>query len=147
MKSNALKAKTFICALVAILVASVFCVTFTPSVADADSWGGKDTSELWYYSESFLDVANAKQAVSGWDLSKISNPVVIAVIDTGIDASHELFDGVLVKNANGDILGYNAYSGADSQGNVNISDTSSKHGSGVAGSIAMLIKEIGRAHV
>ena len=143
MKSNALKIKTFICALVAILVASVFCVTVTPSVADATSWGGKDTSELWYYSESFLDVANAKQAVNGWDLSKISNPVVIAVIDTGIDASHELFDGVLVKNANGDILGYNAYSGADSQGNVNISDTSSKHGSGVAGSIAMLIKEFG----
>ena len=133
MNSNALKNKTFIFALVAVLVASVFCVSFAPSVADAASWGGVDTSELWYYQPAFLDVASAKQAVSGWDKSKVTKPVVIAVIDTGIDASHELFSGVLVKNANGDILGYNAFSGADAQGNVNISDTSSKHGSGVAG--------------
>ena len=143
MNSNALKNKTFIFALVAVLVASVFCVSFTPSVADAASWGGVDASELWYYQPDFLDVANAKQAVSGWDKSKVTKPVVIAVIDTGIDASHELFSGVLVKNANGDILGYNAYSGADAQGNVNISDTAQKHGSGVAGNIAMLIKEFG----
>ena len=143
MKTSALYKKTVLSALVAILVASVFCIALYPSTADALSWGGKDAAELWYYAESFLDVANAKQAVDGWDLSKVTEPVVIAVIDTGIDVGHELFDGVLVKNADGDILGYNAYTGADSEGNVNIGDTSEKHGSAVAGIIAMLIKEFG----
>lgn len=143
MKTSALYKKTVLSALVAILVASVFCIALYPSTADALSWGGKDTAELWYYAESFLDVANAKQAVADWDLSKVKEPVVIAVIDTGIDVGHELFDGVLVKNADGDILGYNAYTGADSEGNVNIGDTSNKHGSQVAGIIAMLIKEFG----
>lgn len=136
--------------LVAILSASVFAMIFAPSsVADAFSWGGKDFESLWYYGADYLDIAAAKDTVAKWDKSKIAKPVVIAVVDTGIDAKHELFAddkngvSVLCKNAKGDILGYNSLSGADSEGNVDISDATSKHGSAVAGSIAMLIREFG----
>lgn len=136
--------------LVAILSASVFAMIFAPSsVADAFSWGGKDFESLWYYGADYLDIAAAKDIVAKWDKSKIAKPVVIAVVDTGIDAKHELFAddkngvSVLCKNAKGDILGYNSLSGADSEGNVDISDATSKHGSAVAGSIAMLIREFG----
>lgn len=136
--------------LVAILSASVFAMIFAPSsVADAFSWGGKDFESLWYYGADYLDIAAAKDIVAKWDKSKIAKPVVIAVVDTGIDAKHELFAddkngiSVLSKNAKGDILGYNSLSGADSEGNVDISDATSKHGSAVAGSIAMLIREFG----
>lgn len=136
--------------LVAILSASVFAMIFAPSsVADAFSWGGKDYESLWYYGADYLDIAAAKDIVAKWDKSKIAKPVVIAVVDTGIDAKHELFAddkngvSVLSKNAKGDILGYNSLSGADSEGNVDISDATSKHGSAVAGSIAMLIREFG----
>lgn len=111
------------------MLASVFAVAFAPSsVAYALSWGGKDVDTLWYYGEEYLDVASAKEVVSSWDLSKVSTPVVIAVVDTGIDANHELFAddengvSVLLKNANGDILGYNSLTGADESGNVDISD-------------------------
>lgn len=139
--------------LVAILSASVFAMIFAPSsVADAFRWGGKDGKDfesLWYYGADYLDIAAAKDIVAKWDKSKIAKPVVIAVVDTGIDAKHELFAddkngvSVLCKNAKGDILGYNSLSGADSEGNVDISDATSKHGSAVAGSIAMLIREFG----
>lgn len=136
--------------LVAILSASVFAMIFAPSsVVDAFSWGGKDFESLWYYGADYLDIAAAKDIVAKWDKSKIAKPVVIAVVDTGIDAKHELFAddkngvSVLSKNAKGDILGYNSLSGADSEGNVDISDATSKHGSAVAGSIAMLIREFG----
>lgn len=142
--------KTTIFALVATLIfASVFAVLFTPcSSVEALSWD-EELRRQWYYGEEFLDIAAAKDIVAKWDKSKIAKPVVIAVVDTGIDAKHELFAddkngiSVLSKNANGDILGYNSLSGADSEGNVDISDATSKHGSAVAGSIAMLIREFG----
>lgn len=142
--------KTTIFALVATLIfVSVFAVLFTPcSSVEALSWD-KELRGQWYYGEEFLDIAAAKDIVAKWDKSKIAKPVVIAVVDTGIDAKHELFAddkngvSVLCKNAKGDILGYNSLSGADSEGNVDISDATSKHGSAVAGSIAMLIREFG----
>ncbi len=149
MKQLSCKKTIIILLLVTLVVTSVLAV-FSPSkTAEAIAWGGKETSELWYYGKDYLDVEFAKEVVKTWDLSKVSKPIVIAVIDTGIDAQHELFadDGngvsVLTKNANGEILGYNSYSDADSEGNVDISDASSKHGSAVAGNIAMLIREFG----
>lgn len=143
--------KTIVSAvLIALVVTSVFAFALAPSsVARALTFGGKDMSSLWYYGEKYLDVAAAKEIVSSWDLSKATSPVVIAVIDTGIDAKHSLFAddengvSVLCKNANGDILGYNSYTGEDENGSVDISDASSKHGSSVAGSIALMIREFG----
>lgn len=149
MKGLSCKKTIIALLLVALVATSVFAV-FAPSrTAEALTWGGKDSSELWYYGKDYLDVESAKEVVKTWNLSKVSKPIVIAVIDTGIDARHELFAddengvSVLAKNDKGEILGYNAYSGADENGNVDISDASSKHGSAVAGNIAMLIREFG----
>ena len=149
MKGLSCKKTIITLLLVAIVATSVFAVFAPSKTAEALTWGGKDSSELWYYGKDYLDVESAKEVVKTWNLSKVSKPIVIAVIDTGIDAQHELFAddengvSVLVKNDKGEILGYNSYSGADENGNVDISDASSKHGSAVAGNIAMLIREFG----
>ncbi len=139
-------AKKRIIAIIALLVlmASVLSAVLIPttSVAYATTWGQKDTADLPYYKDGFLDVQGAKAVVESWNLSGIDKPIVIAVIDTGIDTAHELFDGVLAKNAKGEILGYNT-NGTNPDGSVDISDNSTKHGSEVAGAIAMLIKEFG----
>ena len=139
-------AKKRIIAIIALLVlmASVLSAMLIPttSVAYATTWGQKDTADLPYYKDGFLDVQGAKAVVESWNLSGIDKPIVIAVIDTGIDTAHELFDGVLAKNAKGEILGYNT-NGTNPDGSVDISDNSTKHGSEVAGAIAMLIKEFG----
>lgn len=135
-----------IIAIIAVLVilASVLSAVLIPtsSVAYATNWGGKDTANLSYYKDGFLDVQGAKAVVDTWDFSRIDKPIVIAVIDTGIDTSHELFDGVLAKNDKGEVLGYNT-NGVNPDGSVDISDNSTKHGSEIAGVIAMLIKEFG----
>lgn len=149
MKGLSCKKTIITLLLVAIVATSVFAVFAPSKTAEALTWGGKDSSELWYYGKDYLAVESAKEVVKTWNLSKVSKPIVIAVIDTGIDAQHELFAddengvSVLVKNDKGEILGYNSYSGADENGNVDISDASSKHGSAVAGNIAMLIREFG----
>lgn len=132
-----------IIAVLVLLTSVLFAVLIpAPSVAYATSWGGKDTANLFYYKDGFLDVQGAKAVVDTWDLSRINEPIVIAVIDTGIDTAHELFDGVLAQNDKGEVLGYNT-SGVNSDGSVDISDNSTKHGSEIAGVIAMLIKEFG----
>lgn len=149
MKGLSCKKTIIALLLVALVATSVFAVFAPSKTAEALKWGDKDSSELWYYGKDYLDVESAKEVVKTWNLSKVSKPIVIAVIDTGIDAQHELFAddengvSVLVKNDKGEILGYNSYSGADENGNVDISDASSKHGSAVAGNIAMLIREFG----
>lgn len=149
MKGLSCKKTIIALLLVALVATSVFAVFAPSKTAEALTWGGKDSSELWYYGKDYLDVESAKEVVKTWNLSKVSKPIVIAVIDTGIDAQHELFAddengvSVLAKNDKGEILGYNSYSGADENGNVDISDASSKHGSAVAGNIAMLIREFG----
>jgi len=106
-------------------MASVLSAVLIPttSVAYATSWGGKDTADLPYYKDGFLDVQGAKAVVDTWDLSSVDKPIVIAVIDTGIDTAHVLFDGVLAKNAKGEILGYNT-SKVNPDGSVDISDNS-----------------------
>lgn len=126
--------------LVAIVATSFLCC-FAPDIASAYSYGGEDYSSLWFY--DFLNVASAKQTVESWDLGGVSEPIVIAVIDTGINAGHALFKDVLLKNADGDILGYNSTT-EPIDGVVNITDDASdSHGSAIAGTIAMLIKEFG----
>lgn len=144
MKANVAKNRIFALIAVLVVATSAFCAMLLPTcgVAYATKWGNTDTSELIYYNDGFLDVQGAKAVVDTWDKSKVSSPIVIAIIDTGIDLQHELFDGVLVKNANGDVLGYNT-DGANSDGSVDISDHTSKHGSEIAGVVAMLIKEFG----
>lgn len=146
MKGLSCKKTIIALLLVALVATSVFAVFAPSKTAEALTW---DSSKFWYYGKDYLDVESAKEVVKTWNLSKVSKPIVIAVLDTGIDAQHELFAddengvSVLAKNDKGEILGYNSYSGADENGNVDISDASSKHGSAVAGNIAMLIREFG----
>lgn len=109
----------------------------------ADSYGGRVAEELWYYQEDALGLYEAKEFVDGFkgELEK-DDPIVIAVVDTGMTASHELFDDVLLKNAEGNVLGFNSVT-AQTDGQVDISDKSEgRHGNAVAGIIAMLIREL-----
>ena len=137
-------AKRLFVLLVAILVAAVFCLPLgRADVAYADSYGGVEFESLWYYDN--LNIAEAKQIVSKWDLTKVTSPVVIACIDTGITAGHELFDGVLTRNESGVLLGYNSYAAIHGEvyDTVDLTDESSYHGTRVAGVMAMLIRELG----
>lgn len=90
-----------IIAIIAVLVilASVLSAVLIPAsyVACATNWGGKDTANLSYYKDGFLDVQGAKAVVDTWDFSRIDKPIVIAVIDTGIDTAHELLTAYLPK--------------------------------------------------
>lgn len=146
MKLTLAKKRIIIAIALLVLATSVFCAVILPSsdIAYAKVWNDKNTESLWYYKDGQgrLDVFGAKAIVDTWDKSRISEPIVIAVIDTGIDMQHEIFDGVLLKNANGNVLGYNV-NGANADGSVDISDESEKHGTEIAGNIAMLIKEFG----
>lgn len=106
------------------------------------SYGGNEVTEQWYFQDDALNFAAAKATVDSWDMSRFSgDPIVIAVVDTGLDKDHSVFSEVLLRNELGQALGYNSYSGA-AGANVNFADTSSdRHGNGVAGIIAILIKE------
>ncbi len=81
--------------LITICIVMSFVLPFTNNVAYAEIFDGKDYSSFWYADE--LKVAEAKQVISTWDLSKVTSPIIIACIDTGITASHELFNGVIPK--------------------------------------------------
>ncbi len=127
---------------VAMLMASILACAPAVGVVDATSdgkvWGGKNTADLWYYQADALNVQGIKQIVGTWNLSGVSEPVTIAVVDTGIDVNHEIFDGVLLENEEGEKLGYNANTAT---GEVSDGD-SDRHGTQVASIIAMLIKEL-----
>ncbi len=136
------------------MLAAVLCcgisapITFTAndgSFATVQGvYGGHDAGNLWYYGDDALDIKSAKEAISHLDMN-VNSPVVIAVIDTGLSVSHELFDGVLLQNGEGQTMGYDSYS--DSTGITEINDsTPSSHGNGIAGIMAMTIKELGLAN-
>ena len=141
--------KNLLWALLVATLALVLCVASFAGGAPnqefafvAGSYGGEQAESLWYYQSDALGLYDAKEIVDGWkDRLAGSKPVVIAVVDTGITAAHELFDGVLLRNSAGEVLGDNS-TVADGAGTVDISDTSSgRHGNAVAGVIAMLIHE------
>jgi hypothetical protein len=131
------------------------------SQAEAQAeWDGVSADSLWYYGEEYLRLAELKRIISGWNLSKASqdNPVIIAVIDTGLNTSHEAFEDMLAKTEDGKIRGYNAhnaygiengtisYTGeSDKQKKLgDITDyASDSHGTAMASVIAMLIRELG----
>lgn len=140
--------KSFIILAAILPVIAVFCAYPTfGGVSFAANYGGKNSAELWYYQSGALDVNMARSVVESWDKSKLS-PVLIAVADTGIDVSHELFSGVLYTE-NGETVGYNSrtnkrITAAELADNaVNADGKLEKHGNSVAGVIAMVIKELG----
>ncbi len=83
-------------------------------------------------------VAKWKQEIAGRGVE--IDPVVIAVIDTGCDLSHELISSVLLKDQNGDIVAYNSNSGKETLDAV---DDTEGHGTHVAGIIATQIIALG----
>ena len=138
----------------ALCIIPFFANSQNVQVASADSeynWGGKTADELWYYGENFLNLEKLKTTISKWNLKSIdqSSPIIIAVVDTGLDNDNEVFDDVIVKNSTGQICGYNSYYGSQKDilpEDSRLQDISDKqsdhHGTGVAGTIAMMIKEL-----
>ncbi len=168
------KAKNYIRILALILViASVLFVLFTTfynnNVAYAimpDTYQQDVALEEldWYLQEDFLNINAIKSVVDGWfndesfDFSGVE-PIVVAVIDTGINADHELFSGkydvngnpvdvegigdydVLYRDDNGNIIGTNtAYIDSSKYSQDDFSDDHKNlHGTHVAGIVATLI--------
>ncbi|MEG2688311.1 MAG: S8 family serine peptidase, partial [Clostridia bacterium] len=68
-----------------------------------------------------------------------SQPLVIVVIDTGINATHEVFNKALLRDKDGNALGYNSHNN-----NKEIEDKDpNMHGTAVASIIAMTVRELG----
>jgi len=145
-----MQSKTFNKVLIA-LFAIVFIVSMIAIPMSFDvTYAESDLEDTWYYGSDGLNLLSAKQLVSGWDKSKLdkNDPVVIAVIDTGINQNHEVFDGVLMYNSESGIVnGYNSYRAEYGISGNAINDVgfgdSEYHGTNVASIIALLIKEFG----
>lgn len=142
MKLTATKKFLFVLLLLAVAAAVLAYPTANIGIAYGDSYGGVNTADLWYFGEDALDLAAAKAVVNGWDTSKLA-PKIIAVADTGIDPTHEIYDGVLYTDASGQAMGYNAFTDKEVPASELTDDTNNKHGNSVAGIVAMLIKEFG----
>lgn len=144
--------------LVTLVFAGVFgaaCATDPQRFALADDavYGGKRASELWYFGASYLNLDGLKSEIADWDLTKADrdNPVVIAVVDTGVNVGHNLFTttNTILKNKDNSVNGYNSYYAANSANPTatqlrSIEDnTDNSHGTAVAGIMAILIGELG----
>ena len=130
--------------LLALIMAAVCLCPLSAGSAQALSYGGVDISSLWYYGEAGLQIDGAKTVVDSWNKNKLSKKI-IAVIDTGIDYRHEVFDGVLYTDSNGTPTGYDART-KQTVALANMNDDSTdkaKHGNAIAGVIAIMIKELG----
>ncbi|MEG2273716.1 MAG: S8 family serine peptidase [Clostridia bacterium] len=97
--------------------------------------------EHWEYGENGIKINELKQIVDGFDKTKFSKsqPLVIVVIDTGINAAHEVFSNTLLRDKDGNALGYNSH-----DNNKEIEDKDpNMHGTAVASIIAMTVRELG----
>lgn len=151
----------------AVVLVLLFSVIFAPSVAEAVCPDGyvesvKDKNLDWQNGEDELNLEYVKTRVKSWlsdpqyDFSALeSDPVVVAVIDTGINFDHEIFAGKYDENgvATNDKIGRYDVLFRDKKGNVITANTaneiksadddaSNRHGTHVAGIIATLIHEL-----
>lgn len=151
----------------AVILFLFFSVIFAPSVADAVCPDGyienvKDKNLDWQNGADELNLEYVKTRVKSWlsdpqyDFSALEkDPIVVAVVDTGINFDHEIFTGrydengvatddkigrydVLLRNEKGDIITVNT---ANKLKNAN-DDHPEKHGTHVAGIIATFIHEL-----
>lgn len=152
---------------IAVVLVLFFSVIFAPSVAEAVCPDGyiesvKNENLDWQNGEDELNLEYVKTRVRSWlsdpqyDFSALeSNPIVVAVVDTGINFDHEIFTGkydqngvvtddeigrydVLLRNEKGDIVTANTANELSSA----YDDASNRHGTHVAGIIATLIHEL-----
>lgn len=127
----------------------------------------KDVGLDWHINGDNLDISQLKSTVKKWfadekyDFESVkNNPVVVAVLDSGINYEHELFCGkydgdgrpavtqqigeydVFLRSANGSIVCKNTVSQPGYVKDSVLDDASDMHGTHVSGIIAALIHEL-----
>lgn len=152
MKKQAVKNLTIFIVLLALIAGAFSCGFFTNDVAYAAVLPDA-VSNQWFDGEDYNNLSGTLQAINkikdGLSTAEKAdfknNPVLVAVIDTGINASHELFDGVLCDEG----LWYNALEKTTGSANNNVKDECKTndgligHGTHVAGIVAQEIKKYG----
>ena len=140
----------------ALLFCSLSCVPApfadAESAALSDAYldiAGEDGD--WYFSEEYLDIARACELVSAmretYDLSELEeDPLVIAVIDTGVNIDCELFEeeDVFLRDAVGRVVWKDTVLGSSSPSDGASVD---RHGTHVTGIVALLIRALGLSDV
>ena len=152
MKKQTVKNLTIFVVLLALVAGAFSCGFFTNDVAYAAVLPDA-VSNQWFDGEDYNNLSGTLQAINkikdGLSPAEKAdfknNPVLVAVIDTGINASHELFDGVLCDEG----LWYNALEKTTGSANNNVKDECKTndgligHGTHVAGIVAQEIKKYG----
>lgn len=156
------RSRMIFCIAVVILFTAAFAFLCAPCTAEAfaaalpsDYCEAAGTSGDWYFGEGYLDIEGAAELVAElreeYDFSALqSDPVVIAVIDTGLNAGNTLFEptekdtDVLFRDGSGNVVCYNALTGESGSLSA-VSDGASKdyHGTHVSGILALLIRALG----
>lgn len=152
MKKQAVKNLTIFIVLLALIAGAFSCGFFTNDVAyaavlpDAVSHQWFDGEDYNNFNDTLQAINKIKDGLSTAEKADFkNNPVLVAVIDTGINASHELFDGVLCDEG----LWYNALDKTTGSANDNVKDECKTnkgligHGTHVAGIVAQEIKKYG----
>lgn len=144
-------ARKFLITVALVLLAAVIVAGFSVSfTVYADSYatlqgtyGDTDAASLWYYGENALDIAGAKVEIDKWDKSGLdsNDPVIVAVLDSGLDVEHELYNDMLLRDSGGNVMCYDAYKD-ELNGKMN-DNADGSHGNAVTGIIAMALKELG----
>lgn len=148
MKKQAVKNLTIFIVLLALIAGAFSCGFFTNDVAyaavlpDAVSNQWFDGEDYNNFNDTLQTINKIKGLSTAEEADFKNNPVLVAVIDTGINASHELFDGVLCDEG----LWYNAITHKNGRDYIN--DTCNNgtlvgHGTHVAGIVAQEIKKYG----
>lgn len=149
MKKQAVKNLTIFIVLLALIAGAFSCGFFTNDVAYAAVLPDA-VSNQWFDGEDYNNFNDTLQAINkikdGLSTAEKAdfknNPVLVAVIDTGINASHELFDGVLCDEG----LWYNAITHKNGRDYIDDDCNNGNligHGTHVAGIVAQEIKKYG----
>lgn len=149
MKKQAVKNLTIFIVLLALIAGAFSCGFFTNDVAYAAVLPDA-VSNQWFDGEDYNNFNDTLQAINkikdglstAEEADFKNNPVLVAVIDTGINASHELFDGVLCDEG----LWYNAIENERGRDYINDNCYNGNligHGTHVAGIVAQEIKKYG----
>ena len=122
----------------------------------AGVYGSIDTdSDLWYFDGDQLDLASLRDYVATEILPVLRandvDPVVIAVVDTGLDKGNSVFAGsdtheeLLLRDKDMNLLGYNSFYAAEGGGDIGdfTDESEKKHGTAVSSILAVLIRETG----